>query len=235
MDAGYVKRTQLRDNGKMSGYQYEVSEICADVSDLPFTAEPFTDLPFTAETTLISTESITTTKFEKTTESLPIVPQIENDLFHQDSLEEDSSPVQDKPSNQPKNLDAGARASSGGAVAIIEPTRAVSKSSKGDFEAFWQLYPKRLSRGTAEAAYAKAIKIRSHDDIIQGVYRAIQADRRFKDKQFTPLAATWLNARGYDDEHAHHNASQTGYVNGNDDFKTNTRFGAVMEALTELE
>jgi DNA replication protein DnaC len=68
MDAGYVKRKQLRENGKMSGYQYEVSEICNDSADLPFTAEPYTDLPFTAETTLINTDSLPITDLSATTD-----------------------------------------------------------------------------------------------------------------------------------------------------------------------
>ena len=81
-------------------------------------------------------------------------------------------------------------------------TPKVPKDSKpkmiaGKFEEFWSIYPKKQSRGQAESAYAKAIKQTDHDQIISGLQRSIQSDHRFQNKQYTPMASTWLNAKGY--------------------------------------
>ncbi len=58
-----------------------------------------------------------------------------------------------------------------------------------DFEAFWQRYPRRDSKGHARKAWATAVRKAPPDDILAGLdrYRFSETPR------FQPLPATWLN------------------------------------------
>jgi len=72
----------------------------------------------------------------------------------------------------------------------------------GRFDTFWSDYPKKASKGQAEKAF---IKINPDDDllaeILAGIARAKRTDKWRKDAgQFIPNPATWLNARGWEDE-----------------------------------
>jgi len=76
------------------------------------------------------------------------------------------------------------------------------KSREGAFAAFWQAYPKRKSRGQAEKAFAKI----NPDEqllaaILAGIERATTSESWTKDGgRFIPHPATWLNAKGWEDE-----------------------------------
>lgn len=67
------------------------------------------------------------------------------------------------------------------------------------FSAFWEMYPRKVSKGSAEKAFAKALKLARPDDIMFGLSQQLPS-MTAKEKQFIPHAATWLNAKGWENE-----------------------------------
>lgn len=67
-----------------------------------------------------------------------------------------------------------------------------------NFEQFWTTYPRRQKKGDALRAFLKARKRASLEQIVAGAARL--RDDPNREDQFTPLAATWLNADGWEDE-----------------------------------
>lgn len=70
------------------------------------------------------------------------------------------------------------------------------------FARFWAAYPKKLSKGQAERTFAQ---LKPNEqllaEILLGLQRAKTSDHRFATRQYTPNASTWLNAKGWQDEH----------------------------------
>ena len=84
-----------------------------------------------------------------------------------------------------------------------ETEKTLAQKLNGNHSAFdllWQAYPNKKSKRTAEKAYLRALKQTSHEAIMAALERAKRSDRRFRDIQFTPYLASWLNAGGWDDE-----------------------------------
>jgi len=76
----------------------------------------------------------------------------------------------------------------------------LSKAQRDLFEKFWEVWPKKVSRGQAETTWLKINPDSEFaDEIIEGVKRSIKGDSRFKEG-FTPHASTWLNAKGWLDD-----------------------------------
>lgn len=70
-----------------------------------------------------------------------------------------------------------------------------------DFESFWQSYPRRIGKGAARTAFAKAIKLTPANEIIAAAKEyAEYCDVNGVEKQFTPHASTWLNGERWDDD-----------------------------------
>ena len=69
-----------------------------------------------------------------------------------------------------------------------------------DFEDFWSIYPKKKAKGAAFNAYRKALKIISHQQLLDAVARFADDPNLPADKGFIPHASTWLNERRWDDE-----------------------------------
>jgi hypothetical protein len=67
------------------------------------------------------------------------------------------------------------------------------------FEEFYQTYPRRVGRGQAESAWAKAIKIATPEEIMDGLRRLLPSMAK-TEKQFLKHPSTWLNAKGWMDE-----------------------------------
>ncbi|MBA9003685.1 hypothetical protein [Thermomonospora cellulosilytica] len=72
------------------------------------------------------------------------------------------------------------------------------------FTAFWKTYPRRVGKGAARKAWAKAIKAGADpDQIILGARRyATDPRRSAADIRYTAHPATWLNAERWTDEPA---------------------------------
>ena len=87
---------------------------------------------------------------------------------------------------------------------LIEKLRSPFKSLKQQerFDAFWAAYPKKKSKGQAEKAW---IKINPDDELLGVMLSSLERLKRSKDwlkdgGQFIPYPATWLNAKGWEDE-----------------------------------
>jgi hypothetical protein len=70
------------------------------------------------------------------------------------------------------------------------------------FEKFWKAYPKRKSRGQAEKAW---IKISPNEQLTETILESVQRAKTSADwirdgGKFIPHPATWLNAKGWQDE-----------------------------------
>ena len=78
------------------------------------------------------------------------------------------------------------------------PRRKV-KEADANFEAFFEAYPRKVSKGTARKAWGKAVEQIDPAVIIAGAQRYAQ-ERRGEDPRFTKHPATWLNAEAWQDE-----------------------------------
>ena len=83
-----------------------------------------------------------------------------------------------------------------------ENTRA-SVDALAGFSSFWLAYPKKKSKGQAERAWKKLNPDEQlQDRLLQALERAKKSADWQKDAgQFIPYPASWLNAKGWEDEH----------------------------------
>jgi len=68
-----------------------------------------------------------------------------------------------------------------------------------DFDEFYAAYPRKVGKGNARKAYAKALKVATHDEIMFGLSQQ-RPSMEAKEKQFIAHPATWLNGERWDDE-----------------------------------
>lgn len=70
------------------------------------------------------------------------------------------------------------------------------------FDKFWNAYPKQRNKGQAEKAFKKvSVDEQLIDRILTAIERAKKSPEWLKDDgQFIPYPATWLNAKGWEDE-----------------------------------
>ena len=68
-----------------------------------------------------------------------------------------------------------------------------------EFNAFWQIYPRKLGKGEAKGAFVKAVDKFGADVVLEGA-RRFASDPNLPSPQFIPRAATWLNQERWDDE-----------------------------------
>lgn len=64
------------------------------------------------------------------------------------------------------------------------------------FDAFWKVYPKKVSKKAAARAYDRALRRHSHDRIMTGVEHLIASGKEW---DFIPYPATWLNGERWAD------------------------------------
>lgn len=72
-------------------------------------------------------------------------------------------------------------------------------SPKNKFEEFWNAYPRKVSKGEARKAYAKAIE-KTNEETLIAKAKAYAKQPGRKD-EFTKYPASWLNAEGWLDEY----------------------------------
>ena len=70
-------------------------------------------------------------------------------------------------------------------------------ASPDEFIDWYLEYPRKESKGAAEKAYAKARKIATAEELIEGAIR--YRDDPNREQQYTKLPATWLNAKCWED------------------------------------
>lgn len=84
------------------------------------------------------------------------------------------------------------------------------------FEKFYAVYPKKVDRATAERAWAKIDPTPDEamtEKIIQAVEASKKYDSRFRERQFIPNPASWLNAKGYLNEYTQEGGNNYGGFN----------------------
>lgn len=83
---------------------------------------------------------------------------------------------------------------------IPEPiSNPVTKESIVGFESFWLACPRRVGKEAARKAYAKARKMVSDSELLEGI-RRYAITRAGQDEQYTVHPATWLNQGRWADE-----------------------------------
>jgi hypothetical protein len=84
-----------------------------------------------------------------------------------------------------------------------EPEPITSKEvityAQGNFDEFWEFYPRKVGKGASQQALLKALKQATWQEILAGVQR-LAADPNLPEKQFIPHPATWLNEGRWSDE-----------------------------------
>lgn len=71
------------------------------------------------------------------------------------------------------------------------------------FEAFWAAYPKKRSKGDAEKAWRKVSPSEGLRAVIMAKVREAKASESWSSEggKYIPYPATWLNAKGWEDEY----------------------------------
>jgi hypothetical protein len=69
----------------------------------------------------------------------------------------------------------------------------------GQFEAFWNVYPRKVARGAAVLSWTRALKLAEPATIIAAAER-YAGERAGKDPTYTKHPATWLNHGCWTDE-----------------------------------
>jgi hypothetical protein len=77
----------------------------------------------------------------------------------------------------------------------LEPLNDINQQ----FNQFWDIYPRKLGKGEARGAFAKALTKFGAEVILEGVRRFAE-DPNLPAPQYVPRAATWLNQERWDDE-----------------------------------
>lgn len=113
-------------------------------------------------------------------------------------LEAPSKPLASQEQEQEQELNPCAPDGDAGSAKPIYPKA---------FEDFWSMYPRKKSKGDALKAFKK-IKPAEYPPIKAGLIAAIDSPEWRKDAgQFIPYPASWLNDRGWEDEHKPTNCS----------------------------
>ena len=85
----------------------------------------------------------------------------------------------------------------------VQPTNnhkpiTINHTSIDQFEIFWKGYPKKTAKENAKKAW---LKIKPNDELIAKITKAVKEQKLSeRESQFIPHAATWLNAKRWEDE-----------------------------------
>lgn len=87
-------------------------------------------------------------------------------------------------------------------VTSLNPVTFPPNVPPNSFAEFWAAYPRKVARGTAENAWAKAVKETAPEIIISAVKQQSMA-MASQPSKFIPHPATWLNGKRWLDEISH--------------------------------
>lgn len=86
-----------------------------------------------------------------------------------------------------------------------------ARAREDRFNEFWMAYPKKVAKGAAEKAWAKAVKATDPDTILAALQA--QAPRmRAEDPKYVKHPATWLNSKSWEDDTGSSNPPAAGSV-----------------------
>lgn len=78
----------------------------------------------------------------------------------------------------------------------------LSKTQEARFNRFWAIYPRKVSIGDAEKAWAKIEPSEElTDTIVAAVETAKRCDTRFRETRYTPHPASWLNSKSWENQY----------------------------------
>jgi len=69
-----------------------------------------------------------------------------------------------------------------------------------DFTKFWNLYPRKQAKARAEKAWAKWAKAKVSPSVILDTLKAQLPELKKREREYIPLAASWLNGEPWRDE-----------------------------------
>jgi len=96
---------------------------------------------------------------------------------------------------------------------IYDCLKLADTNNPADFEQFWEAYPSKISKGQAERTWNKLKKKHKLPElsILQDAIAVAKASKKWhKDKgDYIPNPSTWLNAKGWLDEHEEYKEEQT--------------------------
>jgi hypothetical protein len=84
-------------------------------------------------------------------------------------------------------------------IPVIKPVDKPDDINIDHFEDFWSAYPRKIGKGNARRAFAKAMKNATIEEISSGLNRQLAA-LSSKEQQYIPHASTWLNGERWNDE-----------------------------------
>lgn len=92
-----------------------------------------------------------------------------------------------------------------GAAPVKPPRRrkptSLTKTQEERFNRFWDAYPRKQKIGEAEKAWAKIDPDDAlTDKIIEAVRICMTSDYRFREERYTPLPASWLNGKEWQNQ-----------------------------------
>ena len=70
------------------------------------------------------------------------------------------------------------------------------------FDDFYKRFPRRVKPFNARKAYAKALTLATHEEIMEGLERFIKEEPWHGEIRFCPHPASWLNAGEWMNEYA---------------------------------
>ena len=73
-------------------------------------------------------------------------------------------------------------------------------SEESTFAQFWEIYPRKVGKGAARKAFAKACKRAEAQCIIDALKEQVESPHAFTEPKYSPHASTWLNRDGWEDE-----------------------------------
>jgi hypothetical protein len=124
---------------------------------------------------------------------------------HRRKAREDASRVDVPPVSRDMSRDSHAPNSDGHDVDVEGEVEKNTSSRKRDepegFAAFWMAYPRKIGKGAAVKAYAKALKDATPAQLLAAASEFAR-ERAGQDEKFTPHPSTWLNAQRWEDETA---------------------------------
>ena len=217
--AGYLIRRPIRsDDGRIADWEYTIYEMphepepCVTehetdqpdaenpVAENPQVEKPQADLPEAENRTQLNT-NILNTKIANTNTNILV------------SAEE---------ADVERRL-ADAEAVVDGAVKTLKKSAEDKAAAAERFARWWEVWPRKVARKAAERAFERiAPDDELLDRMIAAVRTQMERDSRFREAQYTPHPATWLNGEEW-------NNTYDGTAGGSQSFDTDEFFAAAVE------
>lgn len=139
--------------------------------------------------------------YSKRTDGIPKKPSIEEFSGIKGEPDGETAEETDRTGEQPEPSGEQAPAPPAPQPRRKKPS-SLSKKQEERFNRFWHVYPRKENIGAAERAWAK---IDPDEELTAKIIEAVQAtkrlDSRFREKQYTPHPASWLNGREWLNEY----------------------------------